>query len=118
MLDDKDLEFINALRSLKVPRWIAVLIAYLVNTKEATSREIESATGLRQSEVSIGMSKLREKNWIIEREIKKEGKGRPKKIYSLSIPIEKIIEYFEVKKTGESARAMLAIQKLKEMKTN
>ena len=115
MLDDRDLEFINALRSLKVPRWVAALIAYLANAKEATSREIELGTGLRQPEVSIGMSKLREKNWVIERDIKTEGKGRPKKIYRLSVPIEKIIEYFEVKKTSESVRAKLAIQKLKEM---
>jgi predicted transcriptional regulator len=39
------------------------------------------------------------------------------KVYKLSIPFDKIIEYYESKKKGESAQAMQAIQKLREMTT-
>jgi predicted transcriptional regulator len=39
------------------------------------------------------------------------------KIYKLSMPLKKIIEYYEGEKNSESARAMEAIQKLREMTT-
>ena len=117
MLDDRDLEFVEALRSLDVPRNVAALITYLANVSEATSREIEMGTGLRQPEVSIAMRTMRENDWVTERDAKTEGKGRPMKIYKLGIPLEKIIEYYEGEKNSESARAMEAIQRLREMTT-
>ena len=59
VLDEKDLEFVEALRSLNVPRNVAILITFLANANEATSREIEMGTSMRQPEVSIGMRALR-----------------------------------------------------------
>ena len=115
MLDDKDQEFIEALRSLKVPRGVAALITYLANVSEANSREIEMGTGLRQPEVSIAMRILRQNNWVTEHEVKAEGKGRPMKVYKLGVTIDKIIEYYEEEKNRESASAMQAIQRLKEI---
>ena len=78
-MDEKDLEFVEALRSINVPRNVATLITYLANANEATSREIEMGTRMRQPEVSIGMRALRENNWIEERDVRTEGKGRPMK---------------------------------------
>ena len=115
MLDDKDQEFIEALRSLKVPRGVAALITYLTNVSEANSREIEMGTNLRQPEVSIAMRTLRNNNWVEEREVKVEGKGRPMKVYKLSMPIEEIIKHYEEVKTSESAQAMESIERLREM---
>ena len=115
MLDEKDLEFVDALRSLNVPRNVAALITYLANTNEATSREIEMGTNLRQPEVSIGMRTLRQNNWVEEHDVKLDGKGRPMKIYKLSVPIEKIIKHYEEQKNSESARSMQAIQRLKDI---
>ena len=83
ILDDKDMEFVETLRSLGVPRNAATLITFLANMDEASSREIEMGSDLRQPEVSIAMRTLRENNWIEEREIKREGKGRPMKVYAL-----------------------------------
>ncbi len=82
---------------------------------EVNSREIERATDLRQPEVSIAMRTLRQNNWVNEREIKAEGKGRPMKIYMLSTPIEEIIKHYGDVKNSESTQAMEAIQKLREM---
>ena len=73
-LDEKDLEFVSALRSINVPRNVAALITYLANTDEVTSREIEMGTNLRQPEVSIAMRTLRQNNWVEEREVKADGK--------------------------------------------
>jgi predicted transcriptional regulator len=117
VLDEKDFEFIEALRGLNVSRNVAALITILANVDEATSREIERGTGLRQPEVSIGMHTLHENNWVTEREVKAEGKGRPMKVYKLGIPLDKIIEYYEGEKRIESARTMETIQRLKEMTT-
>jgi predicted transcriptional regulator len=117
VLDDKDLEFIEALRSLDVARGVASLITYLANVGEATSRDIEMGTDLRQPEVSIAMRTLRENNWVTERDVETEGRGRPMKIYKLSMPIEEIIGHYENVKNSESAQAMEAIQKLREMTT-
>ena len=111
------MEFVEALRSINVPRNVASVITYLSNVDEATSREIEMGTRMRQPEVSIGMRALRENNWIEERDVKVGGKGRPMKVYKLNVPIEEIIKYYEDVKNREAARSMQAIQKLKELTT-
>ena len=115
MLDEKDQEFIDALRSLNVPRNVAGLITYLANTTDTTSRQIEMGTNLRQPEVSIAMRTLRQNKWIDERDVKAEGKGRPTKVYKLSVPIQEIIQHFEEEKNSEAARTVQAIQRLKEL---
>jgi len=117
VLDERDLEFIEALRNLKVPRNVATLITYLANASEATSREIEVGTNLRQPEVSISMRSLRQNKWVEEREIKAEGKGRPMKVYKLGVPLESIITFYEEEANRESTQAMMSIQKLKELTT-
>ncbi|MCJ7445041.1 MAG: ArsR family transcriptional regulator [Methanotrichaceae archaeon] len=115
ILDDKDMEFVETLRSLGVPRNVATLITFLANVDEASSREIEMGSDLRQPEVSIAMRSLRENTWINEREIKREGKGRPMKVYSLKASIDEIIKYYEQQKLNESAQAMESIQRLKDL---
>ncbi len=115
ILDDKDMEFVETLRSLSVPRNVATLITFLANVDEASSREIEMGSDLRQPEVSIAMRTLRDNNWIEEKEIKREGKGRPMKVYSLRAGIDSIIKYFEEEKLHESAQAMESIQRLKQL---
>ncbi len=92
VLDEKDMDFINSLKDLKIPRSVAALITYLANNCDATSREIEMATGISQPNISTAMRMLRENNWINERQVRTKGKGRPIKIYNLAVSIEKLIE--------------------------
>jgi predicted transcriptional regulator len=115
VLDDKDLEFAETLRSLGVQRNVAILITYLANVDEASSRDIEMGSNLRQPEVSIAMRALRENDWVSEKEVRRGGKGRPMKVYSLLTPIDDIIKHFEEEKQQESAQTMESIQKLKEL---
>ena len=96
-------------------RTLACVITFLRDQNERSSRDIETATGLRQPEVSIAMQTLRERNWLTEHEIKSSGKGRPLKIYALRATIDAIINYCEAEKSRESARFSEAIQKLKEL---
>ena len=114
-MDEKDLEFVEALRSINVTRNVAAMITYLANTDEVTSREIEMGTDLRQPEVSIGMRTLRNINWIEERDVKVGGKGRPMRVYKLGVPLEEIIKHYEEEKNKETAKSMQAIQKLKDI---
>ena len=114
-MDEKDLEFVEALRSINVPRNVATMITYLANTDGVTSREIEMGTDLRQPEVSIGMRTLRQNNWVEEHDVKVGGKGRPMKVYKLGVPIEEIIKHYEEQKNSEATQAMESIQKLREM---
>ena len=114
-MDEKDLKFVEALRSINVPRNVATMITYLTNTDEVTSREIEMGTNLRQPEVSIGMRTLRENNWVEERDVKVGGKGRPMKVYKLGVPIGEIIKHYEDVKNSEATQNMKSIQRLKDI---
>ena len=96
---------------------MATLITYLANTDDVTPREIEMGTNLRQPEVSIAMRTMRQNNWVNERDIKTEEKGRPMKVYKLSVPIGEIIKHYEEEKNNEAAQNMKSIQRLKEMIT-
>ncbi len=115
VLDDGDREFVEVLRDLGIPRNVASMITYLANVGEATSREIEIGSNLRQPEVSIAMRSLRENGWVEEREVKKDGKGRPMKVYRLAVTLEEIISHFEEEKRNESARMMENIGRLKDL---
>jgi len=115
--DEKDLEFVQGLQNLGVNRNVARVITFLKDQKERSAREIETATDLRQPEVSIAMRTLRERNWLTEHEIKAAGKGRPMKLYKLSVPLNMIINHYEEESKQESAQAMMSIQRLKELTT-
>lgn len=115
VLDDKDLEFAETIRSLGLPRNVAYTLTFLANVDEATSRDIEMGTELRQPEVSIAMKELRGNNWVSVREYNREGKGRPVKIYKLGVPIDDIIEHLRQAKEAETRQAMDNIRRLKEL---
>jgi len=115
VLDDDDREFVEVLRDLGIPRNVASMITYLANVEEATSREIEIGSNLRQPEVSITMRSLRNNGWVEEREIKKDGKDRPMKVYRLTISLEDIIRHFEDEKKRESTKVMENIDRLKDL---
>jgi predicted transcriptional regulator len=114
VLDDEDLEFADIMRRLGMQREVATLITYLARAGEATSKEIERATGLRQPEVSEVIRDLRGENMIDVREVKTGGKGRPSLFYTLRIPMHDIIKRLEDDKLKEHAKAMDDIRKLKE----
>ena len=116
VLDDDDHVFVDLLHSLGVQRNVAKVITFLAVAGEATSRDLERGSGLRQPEVSIAMRTLRRENWVHERDVKSsEGKGRPHKVYSLSTPVDEILSHIEEERRKESAKAMESIQKLKDL---
>lgn len=113
LLDEDDHVFIEMLRNLGMSRNVATTLAYLMNVGEATSRDIEVSTGLRQPEVSLAVRLMRNHSWINLRSEKKPGKGRPIKIYTLTAPVDAIISFYEDKIYNESQATISAIKKLK-----
>ncbi len=106
-------EFALILQSLGMQRSEAMIIAYLANAGEATSREIEVGTSLSQSEVSMKIRDLRGEKLIDERKGEIRGKGRPPAVYSLKTPLGEIIKRIEDEKQREHALAMAKIRKLR-----
>ncbi len=115
VLDEKDEEFAGTLINIGLKRNVARTLIYLANAGETVSRDIELGADLRQPEVSIAMRELREEGWIEEREIKKEGKGRPLKCYKLSVPLKEIINYFEQRKQREAEQDLKNIARLRNL---
>jgi predicted transcriptional regulator len=113
VLDEDDRIFIKNLSSLGMSRNVAASMAFLMNVEEASAREIEISTGLRQPEVSLTMRLMHNQSWVSVRTEKKPGKGRPIKIYSLAAPVDEIISYYENKIYKESQATISAIKKLK-----
>ncbi|HHT75642.1 MAG TPA: ArsR family transcriptional regulator [Methanomassiliicoccaceae archaeon] len=91
----KDETLVKLLMRTDMPKNVAKTLVFLRKKEETTSVEIEISTALRQPEVSIAMQELRRRKWVVKRDIKKEGKGRPVHSYKLALPFEKIIETIE-----------------------
>jgi predicted transcriptional regulator len=110
-------EFASILMKIGLKRNVAKVLTYLAGVEEATSREIEMGSDLRQPEVSIAMREIRKLDWITERDEKSPGKGRPYRIYKLNRSLPEIIEYLEGEKERESEMVMRQIERLKALKS-
>ena len=107
-LSKKDETLVELLMGTGMPKNVARMLAFVRKKEETTSVEIEVSTGLRQPEVSIAVQELRRRKWIIKRDIKKEGKGRPVHSYKLAMPFDKIVEYWK-RRSGKGSNASKAI---------
>ncbi len=110
-------EFASILMKIGLKRNVAKVLTYLAGVEEATSREIEMGSDLRQPEVSIAMREIRKLEWVSERDEKNPGKGRPYRIYKLNKSLPEIIQHLEGEKAKESELIMRQIEKLKALKS-
>jgi predicted transcriptional regulator len=93
---------------------IAKTLVFLKKKNETTSVEIETSTALRQPEVSIAMQDLRRRKWVVKRDIKKEGKGRPVHSYKLALPFESIIKQIEEEEAKRIQKIELNLKSLRD----
>jgi len=113
-MGSNEYEMIELLRRINVSRPIALTLACLAKGREISSQSIEMISGLRQPEVSVAMRYLRENNWIDIREEKKsKGKGRPIKLYRLTVPMDCIVSKIEDEIIAESRIVLRNIERLK-----
>jgi predicted transcriptional regulator len=109
--DEEDLA--NLLVRIGLKRNVARVLVFLAHHPEATSREIERGTDLRQPEVSLAMAAMTEQEWVENREVKAENKGRPVKIYHLSQPFGEVIDYIEKEKQEQANTQLSIIQQIR-----
>jgi len=110
---DKDREFTDLLIRTGLPRTVATVLVFLANTSEASSRDIERGTDLRQPEVSLAMQHLQSEGWIASRLDKTDAIGRPQSLFRLSRPIAEIIEKIQIDKENEILRKMALAKKIR-----
>ncbi len=103
----------NLLTRTGMKRNVARVLVYLAHNPEATSRDIERGTDLRQPEVSLAMTALTRQRWVENHEIKAENKGRPVKIYHLSNPLVEIVDSIEREKREEANIQLSLIQEIR-----
>jgi len=114
-LTKKDEMLVELLMRTGLSKNMAKTLVFLRKKEETTSVEIESATSLRQPEVSIAMQELRRRKWVSKRDIKKEGKGRPVHSNKLSIPFDKIVDIIEAEERKKIELIESSIKQLKEL---
>lgn len=115
-MGEVEYEMVELLRRLNINRPVALTLACLSKGEEISSQCIEMVSGLRQPEVSIAMRYLRENDWVDMREEKKnQGKGRPVKLYKLTVQMETIISTIEETIMAESKAVFQNIERLKNL---
>jgi predicted transcriptional regulator len=115
-IGEVEYEMVELLRRLNINRPVALTLACLSKGEEISSQRIEMVSGLRQPEVSIAMRYLRENDWVDMREEKKnQGKGRPVKLYKLTVRMETIINSIEEDVMAESKAVLQNIERLKNL---
>lgn len=115
-MGEVEYEMVELLRKLSINRPVALTLACLSKGEEISSQCIEMVSGLRQPEVSIAMRYLRENDWVDMREEKKnQGKGRPVKLYKLTVQMETIINTIEENVMAESQAVLQNIERLKSL---
>ena len=111
---EKEEEFANLLIEIGTKKTVAKVLVFLASTPEATSREIERGTDMRQSEVSMAMKYLMDQGWIRSRESPSENKGRPMKVYELAKPITVIMDCIEKEKKNKANNPLALVRKLRD----
>ena len=115
-MGEVEFEMVELLRKLNINRPVALTLACLSKGEEISSQCIEMVSGLRQPEVSIAMRYLRENDWVDIREEKKNhGKGRPVKLYRLTVQMDAIINTIEENVIAESKTILQNIERLKDI---
>jgi len=114
LFTEKEEKFIELLTGTGTKRTTATTLVFLAGTTEASSHEIERRTNLRQSEVSIAMKEMAERGWVRTREVQRENKGRPVKIYALALPVSEILECIWKDKVNDLKKQLTLINRMKE----
>lgn len=92
---DNSEKLVSELTEIGFSKNNAAVLVCLHQYEISTQRDIERKMDLRQPEVSLAIKKLTDKNMISIYDSQSTGKGRPVKIYRLSLPLYKIIENYQ-----------------------
>ena len=111
----KDREIMDLMVSLGISKNASKVLVYMAKNGESSSRNIETAVDLRQSEVSIVIKWLRNNGWISTKSIRRPGKGRPTQIYRMRYSMKRIVKEIEANKLKEIDEMKREINQLKRL---
>ena len=112
---DTDLEITEILTNVGLKSNEARVLVVLFKGYDLTSREIERIVDLRQPEVSIAINMLIGRKWAQVSSLITEKKGRPVKVYSLSISIDGILDQLEEQIEGDYRSQLEIIERVRSM---
>lgn len=112
---DIDLEITEILASVGLKSNEARVLVVLFKGYDLTSREIERLVDLRQPEVSIAINQLIIRKWAQVSSLITEKKGRPVKVYSLTVSIDTILDQIESQIEGDYRSQMEIIERVRSM---
>jgi predicted transcriptional regulator len=103
----------DVLTELGFSRTFSITLAFLIQHREATARQIEKATELRQPETSKSLGSLHLLNWVT---VKKQGRtegqiGKTGNVYQI-IPLDKLYAEIERKELASLKVKEAALGKL------
>ena len=121
-LTDIDIQITDILTDVGLKSGEARILVVLFKGYDLTSRELERISDLRQPEVSIAINQLIKRKWVWVTSHITEKKGRPVKVYSLSLTIDEILDEIKTciegdyrKKTDIIERVRILVKEGKEM---
>ncbi len=91
-LTDTENEVIRLLVEVGLKMNEARILVVFFRGEELTSRELERIADLRQPEVSVAITGLTKRKWVVVASLITANKGRPVKVFSLSEPIDTILD--------------------------
>ncbi|WP_319580449.1 hypothetical protein [uncultured Methanospirillum sp.] len=91
-LTDTENEVIRLLVEVGLKMNEARILVVFFRGAELTSREIERIADLRQPEVSVAITGLTKRKWVIVASLITANKGRPVKVFSLAEPVDAILD--------------------------
>ena len=92
---ERDEEIADILKDIGLRMNEARVLVLFFKGVDLSSREVERISDLRQPEVSIALTHLTKKRWVrVVRHIT-ENKGRPVKIFNLSLSVDEILDEIE-----------------------
>ncbi|MDD5454054.1 MAG: transcriptional regulator [Candidatus Ratteibacteria bacterium] len=109
----------SGLQSLGIKRAPALALAGLHSLGTTRAIDLEQRVGLRQPEVSIGVTSLIKRGWVSETyEKKTSGKGRPNKVYTLKVPFTAIVADLEAEINEKANKKEATLNKLRVLAKN
>ncbi len=114
-IDDETEEIAETLKALNMGRATSLTLACLKDGNKIITKDIEKLTGLRQPEVSIATKELNTLGWITSSARKKDGKGRPEKVFFLNRKFSDIITYLEEQQKQKATETKEKLDRLKRL---
>lgn len=114
-LTDTEGEIIRLLIEVGIKTNEARLLVVFFRGLELTSRDLERITDLRQPEVSVGITGLTKRRWVLVSSLITTNKGRPVKIFTLTKPIDGILDEIKDGISGGHDQQVAMIRRIREI---